>query len=441
MSSFWAEHVWLPSGLARGVRLVVDDGRFVVVEPRATRHPEDVKLRGVVFPGLANAHSHVFQRVLRGRTQSDADNGITWRAKMYDVAERLNPDLYLALARATFAEMALAGITVVGEYHYLHHGPGGSRYSDPNAMGAALARAAHEVGIRLTLLDTLYLQGGLTSEGHLPLDGVQQRFSDGSVEAWAARTARIEQTELLRRGAAIHSIRAVSREDAAYAAQLVGDRPLHMYVSEQPAENLACQMYYGTTPTELLADIGVLGSEFTAIHATHLTERDISLLADHECQVVVCPTSEQDMADGVPAVRRLLDAGVPVGIGTDQHAFIDPFVEMRELEMHERLGSGERGRISTPQLLRCGSVHGYQSLGWYDGGSIAPGLVADFITVDLESTRTAGSKAAEVIYTASAADVLTVVVGGRVIVENGQHAFGPVAPLMREALSLIRDAS
>ena len=423
------------------VSIEVVDGRFTSITQGSAPGPGATRLPGLTLPGLANAHSHAFHRALRSRTQAGGGTFWTWRDVMYRAAARLQPDSYHRLARATFAEMALAGITVVGEYHYLHHGPGGSRYSDPNAMGAALARAAHEVGIRLTLLDTLYLQGGLTSEGHLPLDDVQQRFSDGSVEAWAARTARIEQTELLRRGAAIHSIRAVSREDAAYAAQLVGDRPLHMYVSEQPAENLACQMYYGTTPTELLADIGVLGSEFTAVHATHLTERDISLLADHECQVVVCPTSEQDMADGVPAVRRLLDAGVPVGIGTDQHAFIDLFVEMRELEMHERLGSGERGRISTPQLLRCGSVHGYQSLGWYDGGSIAPGLVADFITVDLESTRTAGSKAAEVIYTASAADVLTVVVGGRVIVENGQHAFGPVAPLMREALSLIRDAS
>ncbi len=439
MTSFWAEHVWLPSGLARAVRMVVDDGRFVSVEPRAARQPEDIRLRGVVFPGLANAHSHVFQRALRGRTQSDGDNGIAWRARMYEVAERLNPELYLALARATYAEMALAGFTTVGEYHYLHHGPDGVPYADPNAMGGALMKAAGEVGIRLTLLDTLYLSGGLTSEGHLPAAGVQQRFSDGSVEAWATRMNRIEQSGLLRRGAAIHSIRAVPREEAAYAVQLVGDQPLHVYVSEQPAENLACQMFYGMTPTELLADIDALGPELTAVHATHLTERDISLLADTECQVVVCPTSEQDMADGIPQVRRLLDSGVPVAIGTDQHAFIDPFIELRELEMHERLDSGERGRISTAQLIRCGSVHGYQSLGWYDGGAIAPGLLADFITVDLESTRTAGSKAAEILYTANASDVLTVVVGGRTIVEDGQHAFGPVAPLMREALSLLRD--
>ncbi|MFZ1285662.1 MAG: formimidoylglutamate deiminase [Candidatus Phosphoribacter sp.] len=440
MTSFWAEHVWLPTGLARGVRLVVADGRFLAVETKANRGPDDVRLRGVVFPGMVNAHSHVFQRALRGRTQSDGDNGVAWRAKVHDIAQRLNPDLYLALARATFAEMALAGFTTVGEFHYLHHGPGGSPYADPNAMSSALVKAASEVGIRLTLLDTLYLRGGLTSEGHLPLEGVQERFSDGSVDTWAERMSRVEQTELLRHGAAIHSIRAVPKEQAAYAAQVAGERPLHAYVSEHPAENLACEMFYGQSPTELFAEAGVLGPEFTAVHATALSESDLDLLADTECQVVACPTSERDMAGGVPHALRLLDAGLPVGIGSDHQAFIDPWLELRELEMHERSHSGERGRISTAELVKCGSLHGARSLGWYDTGAIAPGLLADFVTVDLESLRTAGSKAAEVLYTANAADVLTVVVGGRMIVEDGQHSFGPIAPLMSEALFMLRDS-
>jgi len=201
VTSFWAEHAWLPTGLARSVRLVVADGRFTSVEPRSQRQPEDTRLTGVVLPGMANAHSHVFQRALRGRNQTDAQNLIAWRAQMYALADKLNPDLYLALARATFAEMALAGFTVVGEYHYLHHDRGGVRYADPNAMGAALAKAAADVGIRLTLIDTLYLAGGLTSDGHLPVEGAQLRFSDGSVEAWADRMERIDQTELMRRGA------------------------------------------------------------------------------------------------------------------------------------------------------------------------------------------------------------------------------------------------
>jgi formiminoglutamate deiminase len=441
VTSFWAEHAWLPTGLARSVRMVVSDGRFLSVEARAQRQPEDERLRGVVLPGLANAHSHVFQRSLRGRTQSSADNVLTWRTLMYEVADRLNPELYLALARATFAEMALAGFTVVGEYHYLHHGPGGTRYADPNAMGDALVKAAGEVGVRLTLLDTLYLRGGLTSEGHLPIEGAQARFADASVEEWADRMSRIGQTEVLRRGAAIHSIRAVPREETSRAVAFVGDQPLHVYLSEQPAENLACEMYYGCSPARLLADVGVLGPESTAVHATHVSDSDIALLAEAQSQVVVCPTSEADMADGMAPVHRLIDAGVPVAIGSDQHAIVDPFVELRELEMHERLRTGERGQVPTGELVRVGSINGYQSLGWYDGGSLAAGMLADFVTVDQDSVRTAGSKAAEIVYTATAADVLGVWVGGRPIVTNGVHSFGPVGPLLREAFHLIREAA
>jgi formiminoglutamate deiminase len=418
--------------------MTVSDGRFASVEARVGRRTDDVQLTGLVLPGLANAHSHVFQRALRGRTQT-ADTFIGWRTRMYDIADRMTPELYLALGRAVFAEMAMAGYTVVGEFHYLHHAPGGARYADPNAMGAALVQAAADVGLRLTLLDVVYLKGGLTADGHLPATGVQARFSDGSVDAWAERMDRMDQTEVLRRGAAIHSLRTVPREDAARVAQIVGDRPLHGYVSEQQAENLACQMFYGASPTEVLADAGVLGQEFSAVHATHVHDGDIELLAEAGAQAVVCPTSEQDQADGIGPVRKLLDAGVPVGLGSDTQAVVDPFVEVREIEMHERLLASERGRIRPAQLLRCAAQHGYQSLGWYDGGAIAPGLLADFVVVDLDSVRTAGSKPAEALLTATAADVRTVVVGGRPIVEEGRHHFGPVAPLLREALALIRE--
>jgi formiminoglutamate deiminase len=441
VTSYWSEHAWLPTGLARSVRISISDGRFVGVEPKAQRRPEDVRLRGVVLPGLANAHSHVFQRALRGRTQNVPDAGLAWPTAMYAVADRLNPDLYLALARATYAEMALAGYTVVGEFHYLHHGPGGEPYADPNAMGAALAKAASEVGIRLTLLDAVHLHGGLTADGYLPNNPVQKRFCDGSVDAWADRMHSMQQTVDVRRGAAIHSIRLVSRDEIAAVVEAVGDVPLHVSISEKPAENLACQMYYGRTPTQLLSDVGALGLELTAVHATHLSDEDIDLLADQECQVASCPTSELDLGEGTGPIRRLLEAGVRVALGSDTQAVIDPFAEMRLVEMHERTLSNERGRIPAATLVRSGSLDGYQSLGWYDGGSLAPGMLADFVAVDMESVRTIGSKAAEVVYTASAADVLTVVVGGRLIVQDGRHAFGPVAPLMREALSSLRDGT
>ena len=180
MTSYWAEHAWLPHGLAADVRFDVVDGRFEAVHAKARPHQGDVRLPGVVLPGLANAHSHAFHRALRGRTHSDVGNFWSWRDQMYAVTRHLDPDSYLALARAVYAEMALAGITVVGEFHYVHHAPDGARYSDPNAMGRALIQAAHEAGIRLTLLDTCYLAGGLSSDGHLPLDEAQQRFTGGA---------------------------------------------------------------------------------------------------------------------------------------------------------------------------------------------------------------------------------------------------------------------
>ena len=203
MTTLFASRALLPSGPARDVLIEVADGRFTSVIPNATPSgttpPPDatrlraVFLRGVVLPGFANAHSHAFHRALRGRTHHGGGTFWTWREAMYSLASRLDPDNYLALARAVYAEMALAGITTVGEFHYVHHAPGGRPYGDPNAMGHALQQAANDAGIRLTLLDTCYLEGGLDASGHLPLDELQLRFSDKTVEAWASRVDDIER--------------------------------------------------------------------------------------------------------------------------------------------------------------------------------------------------------------------------------------------------------
>ena len=180
---------------------------------------------------------------------------------MYAVAAALDPDRYLALARAVYAEMVLAGYTVVGEFHYLHHAPGGRPYADRNAMGAALVQAATEAGIRLTLLDTCYLAGGLGAAGHEPLDPVQARFSDGDVAAWAARAGELGDGPTVRTGVAAHSVRAVPEDALAVVAAAAGDRPRHVHLSEQPAENEATSAHYGCSPTELLARTGFLGSD------------------------------------------------------------------------------------------------------------------------------------------------------------------------------------
>ena len=439
MSTYWAEHAWLPTGVAADVRLEVVDGRFTSVHPRSRPQDGDERLRGVVLPGLANGHSHAFHRALRGRTHGDGGNFWTWREQMYAVTRHLDPDSYLALARAVYAEMALAGITAVGEFHYLHHDVDGRPYAEPNAMGHALAAAAREVGIRLTLLDTCYLAGGLTGDGHLPLDEVQARFSDGDVDAWAARVAALEPDETTRVGAAVHSVRAVPRDQLAAMTDLTRGRVVHAHVSEQPAENLAAQMYYDATPTRLLADAGLVTHRVTAVHATHLTDHDVALLGDATATACFCPTTERDLADGIGPARQLAAAGALLSLGSDQHAVVDPFEEVRGLEMHERLSSNERGRFTPDQLVAAATTNGYRSLGWADAGSIAPGQAADFVLVRMDTVNTVGSRAGQVIYSATRADVDRVVVAGRSIVEGGRHHLGDVAALLGKALSDLRD--
>ena len=440
MTTYWCEHAVLPDGVRPAVRVVVDRGRVVDVHADSPAEAGDVLLHGIVLPGFANAHSHAFHRALRGRTHADGGNFWTWRDAMYAVTRRLDPDTYLDLARAVFAEMVLAGYTVVGEFHYLHHGPEGRAYADPNAMGHALARAAHEAGIRLTLLDTLYLSGGLTASGHLPLDEVQARFSDGSVERWAERVGELSGDAWMRVGAAVHSVRAVPCDDLTAVAGLTAEsaRPLHVHLSEQPGENLACEGFYHRTPTGLLSSEGLLRPTTTVVHATHLTEGDIGLLGSAGATAAFCPTTERDLADGIGPARRLADAGVTLALGSDQHAVVDPFEEVRGLEMNERLDSLERGRFSELELLSAATVDGYRSLGWADGGRLAAGYVADLVAVRLDSPRTAGCAPGQVLYTATSADVTDVVVGGDRVVTDGRHRLGDVGTLLSEAISVVR---
>ena len=438
MRAFWAEHLQLPEGLARRVRFEVTEARFGAVRAGAEPQPSDERLDGVVLPGFANAHSHAFHRALRGRTHAGRGTFWTWREQMYAVASRLDPDSYLDLARATFVEMALAGMTVVGEFHYLHHDVGGRRYADPNAMGAALIEAAREAGIRITLLDACYLSGGLDASGHRPLAAVQQRFSDGTVAAWAERVAALRDSPTARIGSALHSVRAVPESALACVNDLLPARPLHVHLSEQPAENQAVQGFYGCTPAGLLARHDLLGPETTAVHATHLTGSDLALLGESRTAVCLCPTTERDLADGIGPARALADAGSPLCLGSDQHAVIDMFSEIRGLEGHERLLSHERGRFTTEELVTAASAAGYDSLGW-DGGRIAEGALADFIVVAADSARTVGSSPDQIVYSAAATDVRRVVVGGETIVDDGEHRLGPVAPRLAKALARLAD--
>jgi formiminoglutamate deiminase len=432
MTSYWAGDAWLPDGCQSAVRIRMANGRFTQVEAGVARDPDDEELPGVLLPGLANVHSHAFHRALRGRTHGSGGTFWTWREQMYRLAARLDPDSYLDLARATFAEMTLAGYTAVGEFHYLHHGRGGRPYADPNAMSAALIQAAADVGIRLTLLDACYLSGGLSADGHLPLDQIQQHFGDSDIDAWQARVALLRPAAGLRLGVAVHSVRAVPAEALSAVTEAAGAGPLHVHLSEQPAENAACQAYYGRSPTQLLDDHGVLSPRTTAVHATHLTDTDVAVLGGSGTTAGFCPTTEADLADGIGPARRLFDAGSPLALGSDQHAAIDPFAELRGLELHERLASGERGRFTAAELVTFASEFGYRSLGW-EGGRVEPGAPADFVVVRADSVRTVGARPEQVCYAATAADIEQVVVGGRTIVKDGCHHLGSSARLLAAA--------
>ena len=425
MTRLWCELAWLGGERAEaGVLLELDGDRIAAVTTGAP--PGDAeRLAGLTLPGLANAHSHAFQRALRGRTQAGEGSFWTWREQMYELADRLDPDSYLELARATFAEMALAGITLVGEFHYLHHTPDGTPYAAPNAMGDAVIEAAAAAGVRLTLLDACYLR-----DGHA-------RFRDADADAWAQRVDGLTDGPALRVGAAIHSVRAVDAEAARTVAQWADGRPLHAHVSEQPLENETCLAEHGATPTAVLAGAGAVSERFTAVHATHLTDEDIALLAS--ATVCLCPTTERDLGDGVGPARRLRDAGARLALGSDSQAVIDLFEEARAVELDERLVSGVRGLHRPVELLRAATAGGYASLGWPDGGRLEQGALADLVTVSLDGVRLAGTPAEHAVeaavFAAAAGDVRDVMMGGRWIVREGRHVALDVQAELRAALT------
>jgi formiminoglutamate deiminase len=425
--TYWCEYAVLPGGVVAGVVVGIDGERFGAITDAASPPPGATVLRGLTVPGLANAHSHAFHRALRARTHDGAGDFWSWREQMYAVADRLDPDSYLALTRAVFAEMVLAGITCVGEFHYLHHAPGGTPYADPNAMGHAVAQAAREAGIRITVLDTCYLAGGFAQD----LTPAQLRFSDGDVGGWLGRVSRFDPGAGAKVGAAVHSVRAVPARDIDLVAEWAArGAVLHAHVSEQRAENDACLAAHGKTPTALLHAAGAVASNFTAVHGTHLTAADIELYALNRATVCFCPTTERDLADGVGPASALRAAGVTLSLGSDSHAVIDLFEEARGVELDERLVTGRRGGHAAADLLAAATEAGHRCLGWRDAGRIEPGAYADLVTIALDTPRTAGCPptAATAVFAATAADVVHVVASGRVVVADGVHALIPDVP-------------
>ena len=456
---------WLPDLIftggqfESGVALVCDSSGTIARIARVDelRNEKRINLTNrALLPGMINSHSHAFQRVLRGRTEyrtnDQQDSFWTWREMMYSAATRLTPEDIFDASRMAFLEMALHGITAVGEFHYLHQHPDGTSYDDPNLLAKEVVRAASDVGLRIALLRVAYARSGFETEPNTR----QARFIEKDPEVYLKNLERLiddvarGSSATAWVGVAPHSVRAVSleylREVISYANRL--DLKVHMHVAEQPAEVSACVEEYGRTPVALLQTEGVLSENFTAVHAIHVTPKAIASFARTGAMVCACPTTERNLGDGVVPADEYFKHGVPICLGTDSHAQIDLLEDARELEYHLRLQKLERavldrgssrtvregvslGAAAGPEpsslaaaLFDCATINGARSIG-APGGTLEPGKAADFFTVALDDPSIAGAATndllASIVFSLSRAAVREVVVSGKPIVSDGQH--------------------
>ena len=391
------------------------------------------------FPGFVNTHSHSFQRLIRGKSESRATGGRdfwSWRGTMYHAAAQLDPPDVYDVARMAFLEMLLSGTTTVGEFHYLHNAPGGRPYDDPNLLAKQVIAAAQSVGIRIVLLRSAYLRSGY----ELPPDPGQIRFFESASQFLENTEALAASTEVPI-GVAPHSLRAVPLRELQQIAAWGRERklPIHMHVAEQIAENEACLREYGLTPVALLGREGLLGPDFTAVHAIHITAEEIGLLARAGSTVCSCPTTERNLGDGVLVADQLMREGVPIALGSDSQAQIDPLEDARELEYHLRLERQQRAILDSigdqPLALRlfdCATVHGVRAL-----GLSADQLTSDFFTVDLDDVSIAAHTGEDLlpvtVFSLNRSAIRDVVVNGRWVVRDGRH------PLQEEIVSRFKE--
>jgi formiminoglutamate deiminase len=401
-SGVWhADQAWI-GHRAGNVLIEVDNGLIKALVEGVKPPAGATKLRGWTIPGLANVHSHAFQHSLRGAAESGGGDFWEWRQQMYRAAEGWSATDYLEHCRRVFREMLRAGITAVGEFHYLH-GLG-------NELGQAVTQAAALEGIRITLIDACYLQGGVDGR---PLEGAQKSFSDGDADHWVERMEAFAGGEGARVAAAIHSVRAVDPRSMRKVAEWARKRnaPLHIHLAEQPAEVDECVAVLGCTPTQLLEREGILGPDLTAVHAIHVDDNDIALLGRHRVAVCACTTSERDLGDRVGMLHRLTSAGSPVTVGSDSNAVIDMLEEARGLELDQRRATGRRVLHQPEELFRAATINGMRALGW-EAGELKAGMLADFVTIDQPAELDLGY----LMFGCSARDVTNVVVGGKTVV-------------------------
>jgi formimidoylglutamate deiminase len=438
------EMLYADGRVLSGVGLLVDAGGLVEGVSTRESAPEGtalVPLAGkALLPGLANAHSHTFQRLFRGRAEGRAAGGDTfwtWREQMYRAAGFVSPEELYDVARATFLEMVAEGITAVGEFHYLHRDPQGQAYDDPNLLSGQVIAAARSVGLRIRLLRTAYFRAGFERPPHPG----QRRFYESPEEYLRNLEelfAKYKSAENVAVGAAPHSIRAVPLGELKQIATLArGRMPLHMHISEQAGENAACEAEYGATPVRLLADHGILSAESTLVHAIHLSAEEYEAVAAAGTTICSCPTTERNLGDGIFSADTAAMLGIPVAFGSDSQAQIDILEDARQLEYHVRLRDQQRGILDASardgwasrepiemSLFRSATVNGYASLG-LDGGALAVGQPADFFTVDLNDLSILGVDAesllSQAVFALAKSAIRDVAVQGRLILEDGRH--------------------
>ena len=440
---------WLPDltyaggRFQAGLAIVCDEtGRISQVASDSDADDSARLHNRAVLPGLVNGHSHAFQRVIRGRTEYRTHNSVdsfwTWREMMYRAAALLTPEDIYDASRMAFLEMALSGITAVGEFHYIHNQPDGTPYDDTSELALQVVRAAQDVGLRIALLRVAYARSGYQTEPNAQ----QLRFIEKDPSVFLQNFAKLRRDLSTNKddvwtGIAPHSVRAVPLDYLKDVIRLANEQrvPIHMHVAEQPAEVSDCIVEYGRSPVALLETEGLLSDLFTAVHANHVTPKAAWMLGQSSATVCACPTTERNLGDGISPIDEFLKQRVRVSLGTDSQAQIDLLEDARELEYNLRLQKMQRAVLCGPdddgssalaaRLFNCASLNGAQSIG-AQSGELAAGRCADFFTVDLSDPSIAGASLddllSSIVFSISRTAVKDVVVGGKRIVQDGKHA-------------------
>ncbi len=431
MPAFWSASALVSDGWAQSVRFTVENGRIASVETDAQSKPDD-EVHQITLPGLANVHSHAFQRGMAGlaehRGGNSDDNFWSWREVMYRFLDRLTPDDMEAIAAMAYIEMLETGYTHVGEFHYLHNDTDGRAYADPAEMAARIAAAAQVTGIGLTLLPVFYAHSNF---GGKAANHGQRRFIH-DLESFARllQACRPLLSDGDQLGIAPHSLRAVTPDEMTALIAMHSQGPIHIHAAEQQKEVEDSLAFSGKRPVEWLLEQVGLDERWCLIHATHLTDAESDALAASGAVAGLCPITEANLGDGIFPALRFLEAGGRIGTGTDSNILIDPAQELRALEYSQRLAHQARNMLASDthpsvarRLFEATLAGGAQAMG------IAPGLAvghpADFVTLNPAHPALHGRKGDQLldnwIFAARNACIDTVWKRGRKLVSGGQH--------------------